>query len=270
MTNTLNAATNAAAANDLLAQALDTEDTTPEPAKITAPSEIQVNLPGGYVTTAGEVYQTATVRELTGKDEEVIVRGGNTSKVFSTILQRGTVSIGGNPVTDDLLDNLLIGDRETILLGIYRMTFGDVAELGAWCSGCGNQKIVGVDITQDIKTKVLVDPIGDRKFLVQGRKNEFLVALPTGMTEKKVANSLDANPAEALSILLENTVVTIDGRNVITKAQVQNLGVVDRRTIADAIAARNPGPQFEDITVSCPDCEGEVRVPISLGTLFRF
>jgi hypothetical protein len=81
---------------------------------------------------------------------------------------------------------------------------------------------------------------------------------------------LDANPAEALSILLENTVVTIDGRNVITKAQVQNLGVVDRRAIADAIAARNPGPQFEDITVSCPDCEGEVRVPISLGTLFRF
>lgn len=270
MTNTLKAATNAAAANDLLEKALTTEDTTPEPAKITAPSDVQVNLPGGYVTTAGEVYRTATVRELTGKDEEVIVRGGNVAKVFSTILLRGTTSIGDVPVTEDVLDSLLIGDREAILLGIYRMTFGEVAEIAAWCKGCGNQKIVGVDVQKDIKTKVLLDPIEDRRFTVYGRKNEFLVALPTGLTEKKVSSSLDANPAEALSILLENTVISIDGRNVISKAQVQNLGVLDRRAIADQIAERNPGPQFEDIVVSCPDCEGEVNVPISLGTLFRF
>lgn len=270
MNTTMNAGDNPALANDLLAKALTPEDTTPEPAKIVPPSSIQVDLPGGYITSTGEVCRTATVRELNGKDEEAINRSGSNNKVFGTILQRGTLTLGEESATEAMLDSLLVGDRDAITLGIYRATFGDTAELGAWCGGCGDQKVVQVDVLQDIKTKVLIDSINDRTFTVKGRSQEFVVTLPTGKVQKRLIAAIEENPSEATTILLEGTVLAIDGRQVLSKTQVQNLGIMDRRLIADEISKRTPGPQFEDLAISCPDCEGEVSVPISLGTLFRF
>ena len=51
--------------------------------------------------------------------------------------------------------------------------------------------------------------------------------------------------------------------------QVQNLGIADRKLILQEINNRVPGPLFDDITVTCPDCESEVTVSINLGNLFR-
>jgi hypothetical protein len=70
--------------------------------------------------------------------------------------------------------------------------------------------------------------------------------------------------------MLENTVMKIDDSPVLSKMQVQNLGLVDRRTISEAINKRLCGPQFDVVKVTCPDCESEVSVPVNFGTLFRF
>ena len=82
--------------------------------------------------------------------------------------------------------------------------------------------------------------------------------------------SADKTVAELNTLLLEQTVVKIGEAPVVSKVQVQNLGLTDRRKIVDEINKRVCGPQFNDLTLPCPDCEGEVQVPISLGTLFRF
>lgn len=266
-TVTVNAGANAALANDLVQQA--TAEPVSSGATVTAPSDNLVTLPGGYISN-GEVIKTAEVRELTGRDEEAIARSAGTPRLFSSILSRAVVSIGGTPANEEMLDSLLSGDRDALLLGIYRMTFGTVAEVQAWCGGCREAKTVGIDTYSDIKTKTLVDSIEDRNFIVKGKKSEYLVTLPTGVTSKLLAADPDRNYAENLTILLEQTVLQIDGRPSLGKFQIQNLGIVDRNKIATKIAERNPGPQFEDITVTCPDCESEVMVPINLGTLFQF
>jgi hypothetical protein len=72
------------------------------------------------------------------------------------------------------------------------------------------------------------------------------------------------------SILLEYCVVEINGKSVLGKSQVQAIGLADRRLILEEVISRNPGPQFDDVKITCPDCGGEVVVPINLGTLFRF
>ena len=264
--NTLKAADNAAKANDLLAQATAEPETAQE-VKVVAPTDVLVNLPGGLVID-GEIVKTAEVRELTGRDEEAIARAGR-QKIYTTMLNRATKSIGSKQATEEMLDNLLVGDRNEILLGIYRATFGNEAEVPSWCEGCEAVKTVGVDILEDIKRKVLLDPVSDATFAVKGKKNEFLVTLPTGVTEKRINANPEMSLAESVTILLEQTVLKIDGQPVFSKSQIQNLGVMDRRTIADEITSRTPGPQFDDLSVKCPDCEGEVQVPISLGTLFR-
>jgi hypothetical protein len=269
-TNSLNAASNPALANNLVAQATAEPETEVQPATITPPSETLVTLPGGYVSSAGEVVKTAEVRELTGKDEEAITRSSSLNKVFPTILSRGVVSVGKEKATEEILDKMLAGDRDALLLGVYKATFGPTATLICWCGGCNDSKEVEVNVDTDITSKLLVDPILDRRFTVLGKEKEFLVQLPTGYTQKEITANADKSMAELQTILLEQTVLEIDNNPVVSKTQIQNLGIMDRRKIGDEIAKRAPGPQFNEVTIDCPDCGGKVVVPITLGALFQF
>lgn len=268
--NTVNAAANPNLVNQLVDQAMATPEEKAAPAKLTPPSDTLVRLPGGYVTPAGEVIKTAEVRELNGRDEEMLGKVTSYPRIFNAIVNRAVVSIGSVKADDSLLDTLLIGDRDALLLGIFKATFGPEAEIGAACAKCGELKDVTVNVDEDIRIKELVDPVTDTTFTVESRNHSYLVTLPTGVTQKELINAEDRNSAEITSVLLENTVLEIDGRPVASPAQIKNIGLLDRRKIVQEIADRAPGPKFEAVTVNCPDCGGEVVVPISFGALFRF
>jgi hypothetical protein len=269
MTKTISAAANPALANQLLNEATQEIDVPEIDPTIVPPSDNTVELPGGYITAAGEVVRIAEVRELNGRDEEAIAKATNIAKAFLILLQRGTVKIGDLPVTDKILDELLSGDRDTLLLGILKNTFGSTVEVGAYCSGCNDVKTVAIDINTDIKIKILTDPINDRMFTVSSKLGEVTVQLPTGVTQKELINNADKSSAELNTILLENTVTKINGAPVYSKAQVQNLGIVDRKKIIEQINKRIPGPQFDDVEITCPECESEVTVALNLATLFQ-
>jgi hypothetical protein len=267
---TISALTDPGLANKLAAEAVAEKIDTPEPAKIKAPSDVVVNLPGGYMSPSGEVYRTAEVRELTGRDEEAIVKASNLAKALAITLSKGTVRIGDLPATEDVLDKILAADRDAIMLGIYRATFGDTAEFGAYCSGCKETKIAEINILEDVKIKVLADPLEDRAFKVQGKTKEYLVKLPEGKLQRDFANNIEKTSSELDTLLLEYCVLEINDNPVLGKSQIQLIGLSDRRKILEQIIANNPGPQFDDVKITCPDCGGEVVVPINLGTLFRF
>jgi hypothetical protein len=129
---------------------------------------------------------------------------------------------------------------------------------------------VSVDIEKDIKVIKLDDPFEDRRFKLQGRKSEYTLTLPEGKAQRELSINSEKTTSELDTLLLEYCVLQIDGRQVLGKAQVQNIGLADRRAILKEIIKRNPGPKFEGLSATCPDCGGEVVVPISLGTLFRF
>jgi hypothetical protein len=268
----LAASSNPTMANDLLAKAIaEPIAKVVKEAEITEPSlDTLVLLPGGHINSAGEVIKTAEVRELNGKDEELVNKSPNLTKAFNVVLERAVVSIGDEKVTPELLDKMLVGDRDALLLGIYKATFGPTAELSVYCSGCSDIKDVEVDVDRDIEVRKLSNPIADREFTVQGKNNTYLVTLPTGTTQKELINNSDKTVAELNTILLEQTVLEINEQPVISKLQIQNMGIADRRKIGDELAKRTSGPQFNEVSITCPDCEGKVVVPINLGALFRF
>ena len=109
METTLNAASNPAMANKLLEDVnkiVAQEVMAPTAPEVVIPSlpETTVDLPGGlYDPCEGNVMKTAEVRELTGLDEEAIVRISEPGKALLTILEKATVSVGGQPVTKDTL-----------------------------------------------------------------------------------------------------------------------------------------------------------------------
>lgn len=270
MSKTISAAVNPALANQILNNALNEEQPKAfiEPT-IIAPSDNMVELPGGYINDAGEVIRTAEVREINGRDEEAISRATTPAKALLTILQRCTVKIGDEKVTEKLLDNLLSGDRDTLLLAILKVTFGSTPKVLSYCAGCEEVKEVLVDINTDIKFKMLTNPAEEAVFTVEGKAGDIVVKLPNGVAQKALINNSDKTAAELATVLLENTVISIAGSPVLSKLQVQNLSVVDRRNVIDAINEKNFGPQFEVMKTKCPDCEGEVSVPVTLDSLFR-
>ena len=268
--NTVHAADNPNLVNQIAAQATAEPENKIAPAELTAPSDNLVTLPGGYISPTGEVIRTAEVRELTGRDEEAIGKLGSSSRLFHTIVDRATVSVGNLKASEELLDTMLSGDRDALLLGIYKATFGPTAELGGWCEGCKEVKTVAIDVDTDIEVKALADPAKDRTFTVQGRNSEFLVTLPTGHSQKLILAAAEKSSGEITTVLLQECVLEIDGQSVYAPLQVQRLGVADRRTLVNEISKRNPGPKFEPVIVTCPDCDGEVTVPLSLGSLFPF
>ena len=257
--------------NDLINQVLSASENKPaEPVMITAPSDTTVRLPAGLLLPSGEVLSTAEVRELTGKDEEYIGKAGNVAKALAAVISRGTVKIGDLPADEKMLENLLSGDRDALLLGIFKATFGSEVEIAGICNQCSQIKVVGIDVDRDVKTKFLIDPVNDRTFTVHGKTKEYLVTMPNGAAQKELTNATDKTPAELTTILLGHCVLEIDGAPLLGRAQVQSLGLVDRQKIADEIYSRIPGPQFENLELDCDDCEGKVVVPFTIGALFRF
>jgi hypothetical protein len=269
-TRTLNAAENPALANQLVQKM--SQETAPEKerALITSPSETVVTLPGGFFNSLGEVTREAEVRELNGRDEEAIAKSNTLGKVLSTILSRGTVRVGDQPASEEILDQMFAGDRDALLLGIYKATFGPTANLTAFCSGCKDYKTLQIDVDDDIKVKKLTDPIGDRRFTVTTKKHDYTVVLPSGKVQKELTMNADKTIAELTTLLLEGTVIEIDGSSVLSRTQIQNIGVADRREIAQALDKRAFGPVLNEVKAACPECSGEVVAPVNIGTLFRF
>jgi len=242
-----------------------------EPAQVVAtkaPSGPEVQLPGGFVDN-GALVTTVEVRELNGVDEEAIAKASTTGKALSILLQRGLVKIGPREATSADLDNLLSGDRDAILVGIRKITFGETIELGTQCGSCGVEQEVSIDLTDDVPVKKLDDAISDREWRVKTKKGYVTVGLPTGITQKKLLENADKTAAELNTILLAGCVLAVNDEPSMGASTVLSLGMQDRSKIVEEIISRNPGPRLGEVKKACKACGEFIALPLSLVDLFR-
>lgn len=275
METVVSAANNPELANKFAAEAMQLSSqevaVTQTKVAVTAPPAGNVTLAGGYYDSfTGELILEAEVRELTGADEEAVAKVSDVGRGLMTILQRATVSIGEHKATNDILDNLLAGDRELLLLEIRKITFGNEVELVGPCPECGEQdQAFNIDLTKDVKVRRLNDPILDRRFEVDCKVGAVIVNLPDGRSQKKVVQNSDKTSAEVDTMLLKDCIESINGVSVFDVKQILNLGIKDRRRLLEEIADRNPGPDLSEVKKTCSACNQEVTIPLSLVDLFR-
>jgi hypothetical protein len=238
--------------------------------KTVAPSNSDVILPGGFIAKDGSLIKYAEVRELTGIDEEAVSKAGTPGKALAAMLQRGVVSIGTNAVDKSDLDQLLSGDRDALLIGIRRVTFGDEIEFGVTCPHCRSDLEIVVNLIDDVPTKTLDDPINDRTFTYVSKKNgAIVVGLPTGAIQKKLIENNDKNGSELNTILLAGCIKSVNGEPAIGATTALNLGMADREAIINELLARTPGPRLGEVKTTCEACGEDVATPLSLADLFR-
>jgi hypothetical protein len=237
--------------------------------KTQAPSNSTVTLPGGYLTPTGEIIKTAEVKELNGEDEEAISKSNSTAKSLNILLQRGLVSLGDKPATKEDLDALLAGDRDAILLGIRKVTFGNVIPLQIKCQSCSEEQLAEIDLNEDVPVKSLKDPIADRVWEYQSKHGVLKLSLPNGVTQKKLMDNLDKTTSEINTILLAGCILAIDNAPSIGSQTALLLGMADRTNIIDEILSRNPGPRLGEVKKVCKACGVDVPLPLGLLDLFR-
>lgn len=234
-----------------------------------------VKLPAGLIVD-NDVIQDAEVQELTGEHEELLAKAKNTNnaaKYVATLLKCGVVSIGDHPVTQDMLDSLIQGDLDSLLMGVRRATFGDDFEVfGVACPVCGEANDLTLDL-KDIPVKELEDP-SVREFFVELRRGrKAKIQFPTGAVQNEIFKKQLSVP-EMNSITLAACVLSfVDAKGVEKPSNglsdVKKLGLADRKTLQDYIYENQPGPRYDQVVAKCHACEGEVPVPLNVGILFR-
>lgn len=261
-----NIITDAELVNQFAKQAMEEPESVVE---TKAPLGPEVHLPGGFVDKNGEVIKTAEVRELNGMDEEMIAKASTTGKALGILLQRGLTRLGSREVTRDDFDLLLSGDRDAILLGIRKVTFGESVDYKIRCGACGEEQVASVDLSKDIPVKELEDPIADRTWNVETAKGIAVISLPTGVTQRKLLENADKTSAEINTLLLSGCIVSVNGIPSMGATTALNLGMADRSKIVEEIIDRNPGPRLGEVSKTCKACGEEIALPLSLVDLFR-
>jgi hypothetical protein len=245
---------------------------------IPEPPDDLVTLPGGILR--GEAFvRTAQVRELNGSDEEALskaLKAGNLVHFMDTLVTRGTVKVGSETATPELLKKLLIGDRDELALRIRIATYGETFSTDAWeCPHCKDVIPLNFSLIEDVSRRTLNDA-SDVRFEVELRKGaRAKVRLPNGADQEYLFVDPKWTASQRNSRLLERCVVSyIDPHGqeyqVVTQPSiVLNLGIPDRQRIVSEIAKRQPGPRYNEVTFKHEGCGNEVTLALGIADLFR-
>lgn len=248
-----------------------------EPVRIDLPPDDSITLPGGLVKR-DKVIKTAVVKELNGHDEEALARASQSMNPFlflDRLLRCGVTQIGDEKDVEPLLKDLLIGDREALILGIREVTYGNSIEIEKWkCPVCNASVTLAMEV-EDIPVKKMTNPMEEIFFEVPFRKGGHAeVRLATGEDQLAIFENQELTQAQRETILLQRCVQRVYNANGREQSMqgypslAKELSVTDRHAILDQLRERQPGPRYDEIKYKCESCGEDTLVAVGLGDLF--
>ena len=244
----------------------------PAPA-IDNPPPTDVKLIRGVLNTAnGEWETTAVVRELTGEDEETLAALDSKGDLsygdyLVALLKRAVVSIGTQKVENnpEVLEDLIIGDRDLLFLAVIRATYGRVREIQMACGSCGESNDVGIDLDEDFKVegtpKDLTKPIQ-----VQLKDGSTISLNYPTTGDSRYASRKGKTTAEQNTLIISRCLVSEMDKDS-RETWAKKLGLVDRKKITKAINSAQPGPKMEEVKTQCAHCDQELIVVLDWVSL---
>jgi hypothetical protein len=260
---------------DLASQAAAVNEAIQTPApQISNPKSLLVDLLRGLYDDSSLEWQTrATVRELTGADEEALaaydMRNEVTYSEYMThLLRRAVVSIGsvnieGNP---EVVDNLIIGDRDLLFLGIIKATYGRYREFEVTCRQCKGKNDITVDLDEDFKVKDNEKDLHS-PLIVKLRDGSFVeLNYPTGADSQHVSKKAKTT-AEQNTLMLARCVINNDMSRSQNEAWAKGLNMADRNKLVKALLSAQPGPRMEEVETQCAHCSAKITLALDWVSL---
>ena len=236
-------------------------------------------LPGGFVDGAGLLHREFELAALTGQDEELLARAPRKESAYlvTTVLSRCVSRLGNiHPLNEALTRQLLVADRQYLLLKLRQMTFGDRVHADLFCPWPDCGKRVSIDFNvDDVPVQASTDkgplyhitlsPAAAGETDPTDREIHF--RLPNGADQELISPLLMENEAKALSLLLARCIQRI-GQSVLTdESQIEAFSPLARKEIETEM--ERLAPQVElDMEMSCPECGRLFVAPFDLQSFF--
>ena len=193
----------------------------------------------------------------------------NPVQVVSSVLVGCIESIGGVPVTERDLDNMLTGDRDFCLLKIREISLGSDVNTSFNCPICSGhnrsvidlQSIAVYDLDEanyEIRPDLEPDP---RVYRVKKEGSwEAIFRFPTGMDQKIVMKGANKNPLATQQDLFSRCLLEWNGEKVFPE-HLDNLPIPELNFLEGEIMDALPGPDF-NAEVECSLCGAKVPMPM--------
>ncbi|WP_435592823.1 hypothetical protein [Nocardia sp. bgisy118] len=230
-------------------------------------------LPGGYWDSDGRLHREFELAPLTGRDEESLAGtiGAQPATFVTELLSRCVGRVGAiSPVPARVARELLVGDRQYLLLRLRAATFGERVRAHLICPwpDCGRPASLDFSITE-----VPVTSAAERAPLhtmtVQGEPAplEIEFRLPNGGDQEAVSGLLETNEAAALTALLARCVVRIGTHTPPGEQRIAALSPRARSVLEERMAALAPRVD-QTIHTTCPECTRTFVAPFDIQHFF--
>lgn len=258
-------------ANRLGDLAMGKRDDTPLVAP--RPPNDELELPCGWLDREGNLHKTIRIREMNGSDEEELAKPyqRTVARFIDTIVNRCVVDMGGTPEKRQL-DQLLLGDRDAIVLGVRALTYGNLIDIPVVCPNCRHDFTVELNLASDIAVKELPgDPKQRQREVKLTRGGVAVVNLMTGESQLHAYDGPDVDnqsDAESISLILRECVFSIRDEPITTLKQCQDMPSQTRRDIITFLNQNTCGPKWQEVQQECPECLVNNPLPLNLPGLF--
>ena len=235
-------------------------------------------LPGGYWDADGVLHREFELAVLTGREEELLAqtRGVESASLVTQVLSRGVRRVGTiSPVSENVARQLLVADRQYLLLKLRQLTFGGVVRGSVFCpwGDCGRRvsiefRIDDVPVEEareraPLYTITLPPPAGDE----EGAPVEVSFRLPNGDDQETVSGLLAENEAAALSMLLARTIHRIGPTAPPPPEQIAALSPLARAEIEAEMERLAPKIEL-DLETVCSECGRTFVLPFNVQQFF--
>lgn len=226
---------------------------------------VAVTIPGGLASD-GRWYRDARLNPLTGRDEEFLLDQGrwlSPAARVTELLARCLDCLGPlQPVDADTVRQLSVGDRESLLLHLRRITLGERLSCILQCPACEKKMDLDLSVTELIlppyphETRFHESAIedGDASYRVVFRT-------PNGEDQEAVAAMVGESVASAADLVLRRCV-----SQIATAGGETIEGVPDavRRALPARMAELDPQADVL-LDLTCPECATQFIVPFDIA-----
>jgi hypothetical protein len=228
-------------------------------------------LPGGYWDSAEKLHREFVLTTLTGREEELLARARQpqTATLVTEVLSRCLVRLGTlSPVPPDVVRQLLVADRQYLMLKLRQQTFGDLVRASLTCPwpDCGERVSIDFPISA-VPVEEEQERAPSHRMTLSADGTEVAFRLPTGADQEELSAHLAVNEAEALTMLLSRCVLRIGPAGPPDEDQVAALSAPARLEIEDRM--RLVAPKVEQsLEAVCSECSRTFVAPFDIHRFF--
>jgi len=221
-------------------------------------TRVVVSLPGG-VAEQGQRLREAELRPLSGREEDWLVRNPVAPSALSVtrLLSGCLLRVGDHEVTTESVRQLLVGDRDFLVLNLRRLTLGENFHAVVTCPACDKKMDVSFKATDvPIETPAKVEASYELRLAAAAdRERTVRFRLPTGADQESV-----------LGVSVESAVDRLLSRCLLDDGGLP-LDQDERQQLVDAIESHAPRVELE-LALQCPECEKDFVFPFDTTAFF--